>query len=72
MMRMEYVAEYSTPFNSDKNSLKGTVEFPFYWPNGKEAELLSSRIAMDSLAGVGAAIPDPKRKTATKPSAKDN
>lgn len=57
-MTVDFKAGLATPFNAQENNLKGTIEFPVYWPSGKQAEKLTQKIATDSLGGMGP-VPSP-------------
>jgi len=49
VMRMEFSATLSTPFNPQENTLRGSIEVPIYAPYGKGAKLLTEKIAQDVL-----------------------
>jgi hypothetical protein len=44
-MRMEVQATLSTPFNSEEHQLRGTVEFPLYWPEGAVGKRIAREMA---------------------------
>jgi hypothetical protein len=64
VFRVAFDAQLVTPFNAQENALKGTLEFPVYWPHGREAEKLTQRIARESLSGL-ASLSVPSRQTSS-------
>lgn len=49
MMSLGIQAQVSSPFNTVKGKLSGTVQFPIYWAIEKESEKLVSELAQKSL-----------------------
>ncbi len=47
-MRLEIQGKLGTPFNSGETGLTGSVEFPLYWPDGKEGRRLAKQLAESS------------------------
>lgn len=60
--RTEFAAELSTPFSKSVRKLTGTVDFYYYWPNGKEAVAFANQIAADSFNSLSGVAPPPKNK----------
>ena len=49
LMSLTIDSNLSTPFSSERGSLKGTVEVPFFWPSGSESNRLVAELAKESL-----------------------
>jgi len=65
-MRMELLATLITPFNNEEAQLRGTVEFPLYWPDGPSGKRVAKQLADASFnAKTAIRVPDelgnPKR-----------
>jgi len=58
LVEVKFDAELATPFNTQKGSLKGSVQLPLYVPYGKAAEEIARQLASSSLSGA----PEPASK----------
>jgi hypothetical protein len=49
LMKLEFQGALKTPFSDSEKSLTGTIQLPFFWPQNKEAEKLTRRLAAQSM-----------------------
>jgi len=48
-MKAEFQGKLKTPFTDSERTLKGTIQFPIYWPHGKDAEEMARKMSAQSL-----------------------